>query len=101
MAILLAYERLDDGQRTEIERSLEPYAERVSQLSFHRGSVQLVLNDNEIDKESGQAVIDILVDVLKPRCWGTDLPIRFPRRTNPPEVYARYDMKVPYDPSLV
>ena len=101
MAILLPFELLTSEQRGCLKDLLSDYSGEVSQCSLHRRTVQLVLNDFEITAERGQQFLDELVEILGSDRWGTDLPIRFPEREIPPDVYAsRYSFKIPYDPEL-
>lgn len=102
MAIVLYYESITLEQKQKIWGMMEEYEGEISQLSLPpNGGTQLVLNNHEITPQRGQEVIDRLIDILQPRCWGTDLPIPLPRRNTPPQVYtSRYHFSIPYDPNV-
>lgn len=102
MAILLPYQALTPEQGELIAVLIEQFQGEVSQCSLRGKSAQVVLNDTQITPERGQEFLDRLIEIVRPNRWGTDLPIGFPERAQPPEVYAsRYRFEIPYDPFLV
>lgn len=99
MAIIFPYKNITPLQKGSITELLNQFKGEISQCSLHPDDAQVVLNDNEISSRRGQVFLDRLIEILNPDRWGTDLPIRFPERNQPPQVYAsRYQFKIPYDP---
>ena len=91
---------VDEEQKAELEERLRPYRTEIGQCTLQPKRVQVVLNDEVTNAERGQEVLDILVEVLHPYIWSTDL---FPSQLNgdkPPEVYSRYKIGLPYVPYL-
>jgi len=101
MSILLSYQTLSEQQRQNVKELLTNFQGEVDQCSLHNDAAQIVLNDSRISQQRSQIFLDSLVEILRPNKWGTDLPISFPERNNPPQDYAsRYKFNVEYDPNL-
>ena len=94
-------QRFNPEQRASVRELLAQFKGEVSQCSLHPQAAQVVLNKNDISSQRGQLFLDGLVRILMPERWGTDLPIRFPERNQPPDEYAlRYRFSIPYDPKV-
>lgn len=97
MAIIFPYKNITPQQKQAVSLLLDQFPREVSQCSLHPDSAQVVLNETQITHQRGQTFLDNLIDILKPDRWGTDLPISFPERNNPP---LNYTFKIRYDPQL-
>jgi hypothetical protein len=96
MAIILPYESpLKPIQAARVDVLKNEFTGEA-RINLYKDYVQVALYERQMSIKRGIALLDALVDALHAEKWGSDIKNNF-KRENPPDVYEKYRIKVPYD----